>query len=116
MFLLWIPPQCCVCARANAEHLNATLNSCILNLMGKTHSGINFIHINTDNIAELQNDTFLLAQQTVRLKGVSEFSRKSSAPKAIKWMFGTACRNTGQRHPVTHKLKTEFALMGNGAP
>lgn len=80
--------------------------------MGKTHSWINSIHINKGNITDLQNDTFLLAQQPVRLKGISKFSREVSAPKAIKWMFGTACRSTGQRDPWTHKTKTEFALMG----
>lgn len=115
MFLLWIPSQYCVCARANAEHHNATLKSCILKLMGKTRSWINFIHINKGNVADFQNDTFLLAQQTVRQKGISEFSRKVLAPKATKWMFGTACRNTGLRDPLTHELKTEVALMGNGA-
>lgn len=107
-------PVLCVCARANAEHQNAPLNSCILKLMGKTR--VNSIHINKGNIADLQNYTFLLEQQTVRLKGISEFSRKVSAPKAIEWMFGTACRNAGQRDPLTHKLKTEFALMGKGTP
>lgn len=71
--------------------------------MGKTHSWINFIHINKGNIADLQNDTFLLAQQAVRPKGIPEFSSKVSAPKAIKWMFGTACRNTGQRELTSWK-------------
>lgn len=105
MFLLRIPSQYCVCARANAEHHNATLNSCILKLMGKTHSWINFIHINKGNIADLQNDNFLLAQPAVRLKRNSEFSRKVSAPKATKWIFGTACRNTGQRDPLTSRAE-----------
>lgn len=63
----------------------------------KAHFWTNFLYINKGNIADLQNETFLSAKQTVSLKGIWKFSRKVLAPKAIEWMSGTTCRNVGQQ-------------------
>lgn len=36
----------------------------------KAHFWTNFLYINKGNIADLQNETFLSAKQTVSLKGI----------------------------------------------
>lgn len=84
-------------------------------MVEKAHFWTNFLYINKGNIADLQNETFLSAKQTVSLKGIWKFSRKVLAPKAIEWMSGTTCRNVGQQGPPTHQLKTNIVLMCNGS-